>query len=161
MPSTIDQIVSDISEILIKRDWKIVTAESCTGGGLAFSLTKKPGSSRWFERGFVVYSNPSKEELLNVSSETLLKFGAVSRETAIEMAQGALNHSKANVSIAITGIAGPTGGTADKPVGTVWIAWGLTDQKINCEGYHFPGDRRQVRQQAIQNALEKLLIYLR
>jgi len=130
----------------------LVTAESCTGGGLAYAITAIPGSSKWFERGFVTYSNESKQELLGVSSNTLEKYGAVSEQTVIEMAHGALRNSHADFSIAITGIAGPDGGTAEKPVGTVWFAWGTKD-KIQSQLKFFQGDRKSIREQAIEYAL--------
>jgi len=146
-----------LSEALQKKNMKVVLAESCTGGGLAEEMTAVDGCSEWFERGFVTYSNESKEELLGVSPKTLSKFGAVSEETAKEMAKGALEHSHADISLSITGVAGPGGGTPDKPVGTVWF--GLADKTGRCEARlgQFTSGRKNVRSTAIQFALQWLL----
>lgn len=142
----------ELAKYLLHRDWRIVTAESCTGGGLAYELTSLPGSSCWFERGFVTYSNEAKQELLGVSPVTLANFGAVSEQVALEMAQGALRHSHANLALAITGIAGPEGGSPEKPVGTVWF--GLAKEG-GCSAMCrvFSGDRAAVRQQAVAYAI--------
>jgi nicotinamide-nucleotide amidase len=155
------KLTTQLADLLIQREWKLTTAESCTGGGLAFYLTQISGSSAWFERGFVTYSNSSKEEMLGVKPLTLTVFGAVSEPTAREMAEGALQKSQAQVSVAITGIAGPTGGTADKPVGTVWIAWsGINGDTEACVDI-FSGNRDAVREQTIMLALEKLIEFIR
>lgn len=143
--------------LLKQRRYKLVTAESCTAGLLAAEITSVSGSSDWFDRGFVTYSNESKQEMLAVKSETLEKFGAVSEETAREMAEGALQKSHATISLSVTGIAGPDGGTPEKPVGTVWFAWaskGLFDTFSLVQ--HFEGDRTSIRRQATQFALETL-----
>ncbi len=131
----------------------LATAESCTGGWVSEVITSLPGSSHWFDRGFVVYTNASKREVLGVKTDTLVHFGAVSEQTARAMAEGVLANSRAQYSLAITGIAGPGGGTPEKPVGTVWIAWaGLKkDSKVN--KYQFEGDRKAVRAQAVEAAL--------
>lgn len=157
MTSKIILLVEELGNALMKRQWQCVTAESCTGGGLAYWLTSIPGSSAWFERGFVTYSNHAKEELLGVSSATLTNFGAVSRETAQEMARGALQNSRAHISVAITGIAGPDGGTVEKPVGLVWIATATQDQ-VHAESYVFQGDRWSIREQSILAALQQLSV---
>jgi nicotinamide-nucleotide amidase len=141
---------------LKKRQWMLVTAESCTGGGLAFWLTSAPGSSAWFERGFVTYSNASKEELLGVKPSTLENWGAVSEETAREMAEGALSKSLATLSLAITGIAGPEGDSPEKPVGTVWFAWKLRNAETQAKAFFLSGNRTEIREQAIQHAVELL-----
>ncbi len=138
----------------------LVTAESCTGGGLAQILTTIPGSSAWFERGFVSYSNLSKHEMLGVPSETLAHHGAVSEATVQAMAEGALSHSHAEIAVAITGIAGPGGGSADKPVGTVFIAWAGRQRQTRVRCYAFPGNRERIRRQSVAAALEGLLRYL-
>lgn len=144
--------------ILLKNGGDVVvTAESCTGGGIAQALTEIPGSSAWFDRGFVTYSNAAKVQMLGVNSETLEVFGAVSAETAMEMVLGALENSMATQAIAVTGIAGPGGGTPDKPVGTVYIAWAASGQKAKCEKYLFAGGRSEVRQQTVIEALRGLL----
>jgi nicotinamide-nucleotide amidase len=149
--------VEDLSKRLRARGWFVVAAESCTGGGLAHLLTSLPGSSTWFERGFVTYSNLAKQEMLGVNHDTLARCGAVSGETAGEMATGALAHSHGQISVAITGIAGPEGGVPGKPVGTVWIAWAVRSGKAEARLYHFTGDREAVRRQAIEAALNGLL----
>lgn len=157
MPSPVLALTIQLSELLKAHNLKLITIESCTGGGVAYALTSLPGSSTWFERGLVTYSNDAKKDLVGVSQNTLAKWGAVSEQTAYEMAEGGLSHSHADVSVAITGIAGPNGGMADKPVGLVWFAWAgkhfstQTYQKI------FTGDRQQIREQAIQISLEKLI----
>jgi len=120
-------------------------------------LTSIPGSSRWFERGFVTYSNRSKEEMLGVSDECLLQYGAVSEQTVSAMAEGALRHSHAQISLAITGIAGPGGAVLDKPVGTVWLAWAALGRETRCQLEHFHGNREQIRTQAIMAALQGVL----
>lgn len=140
----------------------LATAESCTGGWVAQVLTAQPGSSTWFERGFVTYSNIAKQEMLGVSQHTLTTFGAVSSETACEMAMGALAHSHAQVSLAITGVAGPGGATPGKPVGMVWLAWAGADRAlpVSSRVAHFTGDREAIRQQAVIMALQGLLSFL-
>jgi nicotinamide-nucleotide amidase len=152
MPAITD-LVTTIAQVLKKRHWKLVTAESCTGGGLAYALTAIPGSSAWFEQGWVTYSNRSKQELLGLSVSTLEKFGAVSAQTAAAMAEGAVINSGAEASIAITGIAGPDGGTPEKPVGMVWFAWKGANFATQAQVQYFNGDRTAIRQQAIQYAL--------
>ena len=135
---------------------KLVTAESCTGGWAAQVVTSIAGSSDWFERGFVTYSNDAKQELLGVAAGTLEKHGAVSEETAREMALGALARSKGTVSLAITGIAGPTGGGPGKPVGTVCFAWAAKGA-ARSETRRFQGDRESVRRQSVVHALEGVI----
>jgi nicotinamide-nucleotide amidase len=146
-----------LAELFLKVSSKLVTAESCTGGGLAEILTRIPGSSVWFERGFVTYSNESKQELLFVSTETLEQFGAVSEETAIAMAEGALRNSHADFSVSITGIAGPDGGTEDKPVGTVCFAWAKRNEGSSATRLCFDGDRLKIREQACLLAMQGLI----
>lgn len=135
----------------------LATAESCTGGWIAKRVTDVPGSSGWFDRGFVTYSNIAKVELLGVRPQTLAACGAVSRETVLEMAVGALARSSADVAVAVTGIAGPDGGSADKPVGTVWIAWARRDHPPRVEQRRFSGDRENIRRAAVRAALEGVL----
>lgn len=139
---------------------KISTAESCTGGLIAAAITEVPGSSAWFDRGFVTYSNRAKTELLKVKPETLEQFGAVSTETAHEMAAGALANSDAEWVIAVTGVAGPGGGGSDKPVGTVYIAWQNKHKFLHVERFQFTGNRQQVRRQTAVTALSNLIDYL-
>jgi nicotinamide-nucleotide amidase len=144
-----------------KRGVDIVTAESCTGGGTATAMTRIPGSAKWFERGFVTYTNIAKKEMLGVKQRTLRLHGAVSEEVAIEMARGALRHSHADVSVAITGIAGPTGGSRLKPVGTVHFAWGVRNGPVQARRFRFEGDRVQVRIQSVYVAIQGLIDLLR
>ena len=135
----------------------IATAESCTGGWAAQVITHTAGSSGWFERGFVTYSNTAKIDMLGVNPATLDSYGAVSVETALEMANGALTHSQAQIALAITGIAGPGGGSPGKPVGTVCFAWSIKNQAAQAEQQVFAGDRESVRRQAVIHALQGLL----
>ena len=135
----------------------LVTAESCTGGWVAQEVTSISGSSQWFERGFVTYSNSAKEEMLGVSSATLEQYGAVSEQTVAEMVVGALERSHGQVALAISGIAGPDGGTLEKPVGTVCFAWGREGQSVVTRHLRFSGDRQEVRRQSVIYALNGVL----
>jgi nicotinamide-nucleotide amidase len=146
-----------LGELLLQARMKLVSAESCTGGGLAHAVTAVAGSSRWFERGFVTYSNDAKRELLGVSAATLQDYGAVSEQTAVAMAVGALHQSHADISVAITGIAGPDGGSADKPVGTVCLAWAKGSGATRSAHVLLPGDRDAIRDQSVALALQGLL----
>jgi nicotinamide-nucleotide amidase len=142
---------------LKQRGWTLVLAESCTGGMASQFVTAIPGSSAWFERGFITYSNDAKVEMLGVSSSTLGKFGAASEQTAREMATGALQHSRAQVAAAITGIAGPDGGTEAKPVGTVCFAWAARNVSPHSDMRRFSGDREAIRKQAVEAALQGVI----
>jgi nicotinamide-nucleotide amidase len=135
----------------------LVTAESCTGGWVAQAVTAVPGSSDWFERGFVTYSNDAKQELLGVRGDTLARHGAVSEEAAREMALGALERSRGTLAVAVTGIAGPTGGSAAKPVGMVCFAWARKAGALRSETQRYSGDRESVRRQSVIRALEGVL----
>ena len=157
MTDQIKQVVKEVSNALKEFNLTLATAESCTGGGLAYWLTAFPGSSTCFERGFVTYSDEAKCEMLAVSPLTLESFGAVSAETAREMAEGAIDNSKADLSIAVTGLAGPDGGTAEKPVGLVWIAIAERDFSTEVIENFFTGTREEIRNQTIVTALSKLL----
>lgn len=150
------ETVSEIAAQLLRRGWYLCCAESCTGGGIAAALTDVAGSSGWFDRGFVTYSNQAKREMLGVSADTLARYGAVSRETVVAMATGALARSGAQLSVAVTGIAGPGGGAPEKPVGTVWIAWATVGQ-VDAVCEHFAGDRAEVRAATVDTALLGLL----
>ena len=132
---------------------QLVTAESCTGGWLAQCITDIAGSSAWFDRGFITYSNASKVDMLNVQSNAIEEFGAVSAEVATQMLQGALKNSLADYALAITGVAGPTGGTAQKPVGTVYIGWQKRAESAIVTLEHFSGNRQEIRRQAVYKAL--------
>ena len=148
------QLATELGQLLLQKKWSITTAESCTGGGIGYWLTAVPGSSAYVDRGFITYSNKAKQQLLAVRSATLLQFGAVSEETVREMAQGAAKAANANMAIAVSGIAGPDGGSVYKPVGTVCFGFYLNG---NVASSHlvFAGDRQQVRQQAIDYALKQ------
>lgn len=146
--------VTELAQLLEARQLRISTAESCTGGWLAKTLTDRPGSSAWFEFGFVTYGNNAKLALLGVRKETLAANGAVSQAVAEEMAKGARQASGADLAVAITGVAGPSGGSADKPVGTVWLAWAGPDGLLGAELRLFPGDRAAIRSQAVAAALD-------
>jgi nicotinamide-nucleotide amidase len=138
----------------------LTTAESCTGGWVGQAITSVPGSSTWYERGFIVYSHLAKQEMLGVKLDTLEKYGAVSKEVAQAMAEGALQHSHAQVSIAITGIAGPATDNTAKEVGTVWFAFASVKKPTQTSYQHFLGDRTQVRRQAVEFALTELVDFL-
>ena len=154
--SSLEQLAHRVGQYLLLNNKKLCTAESCTGGWVAKCCTDIAGSSGWFERGFITYSNDSKHDLLDVSDTTLEQHGAVSEETVIEMARGALNNSKADISIATTGIAGPDGGSESKPVGTVWF--GLASSTVTKSKVHyFSGDRDAIRRQAVMVALQFLI----
>ncbi|WP_180124781.1 CinA family protein [Rhodoferax sp. BLA1] len=148
-----------VADLLSKKQWMLATAESCTGGLIAAACTDLAGSSLWFERGFVTYSNAAKTELLAVPTELIAQHGAVSEPVARAMASGALAHSHAQVAVAVTGVAGPSGGSADKPVGTVWFGW-ATPTGLFSECQHFAGDRAAVRAATVQHALTRLLALL-
>jgi nicotinamide-nucleotide amidase len=153
----LEAMSADLGAAMQQKGWMLVTAESCTGGWLAQVVTAIAGSSTWFDRGFVTYSNAAKQDMLAVRPETLAEFGAVSQETAREMVVGALAQSQAQVAIAITGIAGPGGGSAEKPVGSVCFAWAVSGNSIAGSMQHFPGDRRQIRAASVAFALKQLL----
>ena len=145
-----------LANLLISHQWKLATAESCTGGLIAACCTDIAGSSDWFERGFVTYSNAAKTEMLGVDAALIRNHGAVSQEVVRAMVQGALQHSAAQVAVAVTGVAGPGGGSAAKPVGTVWLGW-ATPAGVVTEVQHFAGDRAQVRSATVQHALQRLV----
>lgn len=148
--------IEQLSQVLSTLGWQVSCAESCTGGWVAKLFTDQAGSSSWFERGYVTYSNLAKQEMLGVSEKSLADFGAVSEGVVIEMARGACKQAKTEVSIAISGIAGPTGGTEEKPVGLVWFAWSI-DGRIETYSEIFDGDRNTVREQAVVTVIDKLL----
>ena len=149
-------LCAGLAQALQARGWMMATAESCTGGLIAAQCTELAGSSLWFERGFVSYSNAAKTELMGVPAALIAAHGAVSEPVARAMAQGALQHAQAQVSVAVTGIAGPGGGSPDKPVGTVWLAWCVAGQ-LSSERCVFGGDRAAVRAATVQHALQGLL----
>jgi nicotinamide-nucleotide amidase len=153
------QLVKSVADRLVAEKLKLVTAESCTGGWVAQVATSLPGSSDWFEGGFVTYSNTSKQKLLNVPAALFKEGapGAVSEDTVRAMAAGALTKSNVDVAIATSGVAGPDGGSEDKPVGTVWLAWAHRDGRTAARLYHFPGDRYSVRLATVEQALKGLV----
>ncbi len=155
MPTDSLALVEQLAAQLLARQWMLATAESCTGGLLAGACTDLSGSSNWFERGYVSYSNAAKTELLDVPAALIAQHGAVSEPVARAMAAGALRHSAAQLAVAVTGVAGPTGGTADKPVGLVWFAYALPGSVLS-EKRHFPGDRAAVRAATVHHALQRL-----
>ena len=154
------KLAARVGKVLKARKLMLVTAESCTGGGLGEAVTRVPGSSDWYERGFITYTYISKREMLGVKKQTLAKFGAVSEQAASEMAQGALKMSHAQVAVAVTGTAGPSGGTREKAVGTVCFAWAQKKARISSETMHFKGDRHAVRRQSVERALRGVLVLL-
>lgn len=155
------EVTQALAKVLIKNHWHLSTAESCTGGMVAASITELAGSSDWFERGYVTYSNQSKSEDIDVSQNLIEQHGAVSDQVARAMALGAKQNSGSDLSLSITGIAGPTGGSPEKPIGTVCFAWALANDQIVSETKHFEGNRQQIRQQACDFSLKKLLDLLR
>ena len=164
------ELTHALAQDLMQHGWMLATAESCTGGLIAARCTDLAGSSDWFERGFVTYSNEAKHELLGVDMALIAEHGAVSEAVAQAMALGALRHSQAQVAVAVTGIAGPTGGSADKPVGTVWFAWALPSDTgptlgaetawVKTECQRFDGDRAAVRAATVHHALDTLVRWL-
>jgi len=160
MDGEFDDLAQQVGQALKDRELMLATAESCTGGGIAQAITAIAGSSAWFERGFVTYTNESKQEMLDVAGDTLARHGAVSEATACEMAAGALRHSRAQVALSVTGIAGPTGGSAEKPVGMVCFAWAVGGHAPTAETHYFKGDRAQIRGLAVSAALAGLLARL-
>jgi len=153
----IQDICLELGNALTKKKFRIVLAESCTGGLVCQHLTNIPGSSFWFDRGFVTYSNESKMELLKVSQTSLTKFGAVSKEIASEMALGALNASHADIALSITGIAGPSGGSIEKPIGTVFFAIAYQNKVVFNVSKIFPGSRENIRESSCLFALNQVL----
>ena len=148
------QLATELGQLLLRKKWTITTAESCTGGGIGYWLTAVPGSSAYVDRGFITYSNKAKQQLLAVRSATLLQFGAVSEQTVREMAEGAAKAANADMAIAVSGIAGPDGGSVYKPVGTVCFGF-CVNGNVASSHLVFAGDRQQVRQQAIDYALKQ------
>lgn len=145
-----------LADLMLKNRFFLSTAESCTGGLVAAACTELAGSSQWFDRGFVTYSNAAKTDMLGVEAALIAQYGAVSAQVAGAMAHGAIKHSTAQVSVAVTGVAGPSGGSGDKPVGTVWLGWCVQGQTTT-QGCQFAGDRAAVRSQAVQYALQGLV----
>ena len=160
MDTELQSLSERVGRALLAGQQSLATAESCTGGWVAEVVTATAGSSQWFERGFVTYTNVAKAEMLGVSTHALVSHGAVSEETVAEMVGGALTHSHATVALAVSGIAGPAGGSPGKPVGTVCFAWCSAGEVPQTETRHFSGDREAVRRQSVIHALEGLLTRL-
>ena len=164
MTSTLN-ISEEVAKLLIARGWTLALAESCTGGLVSAALTNLAGSSDWFERGYITYSNQAKTECLDVAAETIKSFGAVSEQVAKAMSEGAQKNAGVNVSVSITGIAGPAGGSIEKPVGTVCFGWTIQKENLAaitiCKTMQFSGDRQAVREQARDYALSELIKLLK
>lgn len=156
----LDNLVNNLAAVLKAKKAMLATAESCTGGWVSQVITSIAGSSHWFDRGFVVYTNVAKREMLGVDTALLARFGAVSEQVARAMAEGALKHSRAGYVLAITGVAGPGGGTAEKPVGTVWFAWTGHGQQTQTRKCRFDGDRQSVRAQAVETSLAGMIDFV-
>ncbi len=161
MKDYLETLSVEVGRVLKRRNLLLATAESCSGGWVAKIITDTPGSSAWFERGFVTYSNLSKQEMLGVRAATLETHGAVSEQTVQEMAEGALQNSAAQLALAVSGIAGPAGEVAGKPVGTVCFAWASEEQPTVTRTKHFSGDRKAVRRHSVETALQGILAVLR
>ncbi len=156
--AALERLARRLGDRLLGLDLRITCAESCTGGWIAKTLTDIPGSSQWFERGFVTYSNEAKQELLGVPATMIQRHGAVSEPCVRAMTEGALRHSHAQVAVAVSGIAGPGGGSPEKPVGLVWLAWeNAATGRTQAREHHFSGDREAIRRQAVAAALQGLL----
>jgi len=160
MDEKIYRLAQRLGKALLARDLMVATAESCTGGWIGQAITMVPGSSEWFERGFITYTYISKREMLGVKAKTLAQEGAVSEAVVREMVAGALGRSHAQVAVAVSGVAGPTGGSREKPVGTVCIAWGRRGGRIVAETRRFRGDRDAVRRRTVERALQGLIAIL-
>ncbi len=152
-----DILAAQVGGLLKAHGLMLATAESCTGGGVAQAITEIAGSSAWFERGFVTYANEAKREMLGVSPDALTSHGAVSEAVVREMVAGALLHSHAQVALAVSGVAGPSGGTPEKPVGTVWFAWGIKNRTCMANLHHLAGSRAEIRAQSVRIALQGLV----
>ncbi len=150
-------LAEQLGECMTGKGLKLASAESCTGGWLAKIITDIPGSSAWFTGSVVCYSNEAKHSLLGVDENALKEFGAVSGETVLELSDGLFSHTDADVAVSVSGIAGPGGGSEDKPVGLVWLSWGKRSKSVHARSFHFDGDREDVRKQSIKQALNCLL----
>ncbi|MBN8445802.1 MAG: nicotinamide-nucleotide amidohydrolase family protein [Gammaproteobacteria bacterium] len=159
VPTVTQQLATELGQLLLRKNLSITTAESCTGGGISYAITAISGSSAYLDRSFITYSNKAKQQMLGVKSATLLQFGAVSEETVVEMARGAALAAGSGVAIAVSGIAGPTGGSAQKPVGTVCFGFAVEGHVVSTT-LVFAGDREQIRQQSIDFALQQTILLL-
>ncbi|MGH1487072.1 MAG: nicotinamide-nucleotide amidase [Cellvibrionaceae bacterium] len=152
----VEQLATELGQHLVRRRWQVTTAESCTGGWISQAITAIAGSSKWFDCGFITYSNQAKIQQLGVSSKLLKENGAVCSPVVVAMANGAIKQSGADIAVAVSGIAGPDGGSKEKPVGTVWIAWAFSEGQHFSHEYHFSGNREEVRRQTVIEALKGL-----
>ncbi len=152
-----DILAAQVGEALKSHGLMLATAESCTGGAVAMAVTDIGGSSAWFERGFITYANDAKQEMLGVEQDTMIRYGAVSEAVVREMVTGALRHSHAQMALAVSGIAGPSGGTPDKPVGTVWFAWGIKGGQCLAQLHRLSGNRAEIRARSVHIALQGVL----
>jgi len=159
VPTVTLQLATELGQLLLRKNCSITTAESCTGGGISYALTAVAGSSAYLDRSFITYSNKAKQQMLAVKSATLLQFGAVSEETVVEMARGAASAAAAEVAIAVSGIAGPAGGSLQKPVGTVCFGFAVQGHVVSTT-LLLAGDREQIRQQSIDFALQQTILLL-
>ena len=157
MDSRLFDLAVQVGQALKAKGWMLVTAESCTGGWVGEAVTMVSGSSEWFERGFITYTNVAKQEMLGVKAATLEAYGAVSEPTVLEMVAGALANSHGHVAVAVSGVAGPTGGTPAKPVGTVCLAWGFSGAEPTAVTRHYAGGREAVRRQSVVEVLQGVL----
>jgi len=157
LDSRLFDLAVQVGQALKAKGWMLVTAESCTGGWVGEAVTMVSGSSEWFERGFITYTNVAKQEMLGVKAATLEAYGAVSEPTVLEMVAGALANSHGHVAVAVSGVAGPTGGTPAKPVGTVCLAWGVSGAEPTAVTRQYAGDREAVRRQSVVEVLQGVL----
>lgn len=151
------ELVNELAQLAVEKRVRIATAESCTGGWIAQSITALAGSSEWFECGFITYSNEAKQAMLGVDDSLFITDGAVSETVVRAMVQGAVEYSRAELAVSVSGVAGPGGGSKEKPVGTVWMGWLLSGQEVATHGFRFDGDRESVREQAVIEALKGLI----
>jgi nicotinamide-nucleotide amidase len=161
LENNLDHLAEEVGKLLAQKKYRLVTAESCTGGWISQAITAIPGVSEWFDCGLVTYSNEAKQRLLNVAPQLLDQYGAVSEQTAVAMVEGALANSKAQVAVSVTGIAGPTGATDHKPVGTVWFAWLEEGGPVKTELCQFTGARNEIRYQSVEKGLKGLIELLK
>lgn len=153
-------VLGNLATLLIQKDARCAVAESCTGGLVSAAMTTYPGSSQWFDCGLVTYSNAAKQQFLGVHSDILAQYGAVSQETVTAMAEGILQRTQVQFSLAVSGIAGPGGGNLEKPVGTIWFAWASQDQPTHTQIHHLSGTRTKIRKTCVSIAIEGLLNYV-
>jgi nicotinamide-nucleotide amidase len=160
MENELSDTAIELGQTLAAAGMSLVTAESCTGGLVAKLVTDIPGSSLWFDRAFITYTNQAKREMLGVTEKSLADYGAVSEQVVLQMASGALAASRAQIAVAISGVAGPDGGSVEKPVGTFWFAWAWGNESLIADRQFFSGDRQSIRQQAAEHAMRRVIACL-